>query len=171
MGGLLAAIIVHLGLDVGVVNASEGSVLRAAEDPGGPVGGVRAELAADQPLDRSSRRGLDVANRIRKAVVPEDPVDGPEQWVVFAAAPVGEVIQIEGPDHGPAEPVVQDELRLLPDGLGVVEADPLEAGGSVGPHPLDLALGVPVHDPAFVLDAVANLESHQTFELLLWQSN
>jgi hypothetical protein len=63
-----------------------------AIDPGCPVGGVRGKVGADELLHRRAGRRLDVADRIRKAVVPEHPVDGPEKRVVLAAAAVGKVV-------------------------------------------------------------------------------
>ena len=92
---------------------------------------------------------------------PEDLLNGVHERMVTLAAGVPEVVQVQGPDHCPAESVVPDELRLLPVHFCVVEADPLEAARGVGAHPLDVDVGVAGYNPALALDVVADLSAQR----------
>ena len=160
----LAAVVVDLRSCIRIVNTRKWCILGAARYPRSTVRRVRAEVGADHLLDggRRRRRGrLDIADRVRKGIISEDPVDGSEKWVMLAAAPVGKVVQVQGPDHCPAESVVPDELRLLPDHFCVVEADPLETARGVGAHPLDVDVGVAGYNPALALDVVADLSAQR----------
>ena len=55
-----------------------------------------------------------------------------EERVGSLAAEVVEVVEVDGPDGRAAEAVVDDQVRLLRDGLDVVIADPLPSAGRVG---------------------------------------
>ena len=83
-------------MNVRIVDASKGSRIGAPENPGGPVNRVRGKVGPEFP-DRPGRGGRNVAAGIWEAVVSEDSVDGPEERVVLAAAPVAEVVEVEGP--------------------------------------------------------------------------
>lgn len=43
-------------------------------------------------------------------IVTQDPVDGLEQWVGLASAPIAEVVQIQSPDHCSADAHRVDEF-------------------------------------------------------------
>ena len=66
-----------------------------------------------------------------------------------------EIVQIKSPDHGTSVALVDDMLGLLPDDVGVVEADPLVALVGVGAHGPGGALH---HGPAALFDKLADLE-------------
>ena len=94
----LSTVVVRLlNMDVRIVDASEGGRILTAEDPGGPVHRVWCKVGSES-LDRGW--GRDVAAGIGKAVVSEDSVDGPKERVVLAAAPVGEVVEVQSPEEG-----------------------------------------------------------------------
>jgi hypothetical protein len=90
-GNRLTTIVGHLGVNIGIIDARKGG---SAKDPGEAVDRARAEV---QAFDQGRWGGLQVAHGVREVVVPEDAVDGPEEGVVLAAAPVGEVVEVEGP--------------------------------------------------------------------------
>ena len=49
-----------------------------------------------------------VAGRVGHGVAAQDTVDGPQQWILLAAAARGEIVQVESPDHAAAKSVVAD---------------------------------------------------------------
>lgn len=86
---------------------------------------------------------------IRGGVATQHPVDGLQQRVLLTAARVGEIIQIQGPDHATPKPVVNDPLRLSTDHVDVVIADPLVALVRIRSHPGHRVLN---NSPSLALD-------------------
>ena len=85
----------------------------------------------------------------------QSPVDGPEEGVLFTAAAVGKVIQVEGPDHATSKTHLLDVLCLVGNCVNVIKSDPLVPLESIWAH---AALGISDKLPALVLDLVTNLK-------------
>ena len=71
-------------------------------------------------------------NFTRKKFTPQDFGGRVEERVGSLAAEVVEVVEVDGPDGRATEAVVDNQVRLLRDGLDVVIADPLPSAGRVG---------------------------------------
>ena len=73
-------------------------------------------------------------------------VDGPQKRESRSAAFAFEVVGVDGPGHDSGQVVVGGKLGLVPDGLFVVVADPLE----LLDHVRHLLVAVPLLDPGLV---------------------
>ena len=104
--------------------------------------------------ERKNSVAAEIALRIGTGILSENSIDCLEKRVAFAAAPSAEVVQIERPNHGPAEFHVAHKLRFAPDHRHVVKRCPLVAFVRVRAHG---ALGVLNNRPARVLCSLANL--------------
>jgi len=72
-----------------------------------------------------------LTNNFELLVTSQDIRSSVEKRVGSLAAKVVEVIEINGPNGRTGVPVVHDEAGLLPDGVDVIEADPLTVSESV----------------------------------------